>query len=117
MNILERHMSQDGLLKLIVDFRDGDWTVGFEDLPWHTHGDILTHEYGGTPEEAVRAFVDDILASRRVIVISRIDNRVDGAWVTDSPCGDELKYAAANETIEKRFWNGTPYSGSPRSIN
>jgi hypothetical protein len=74
MAIVERHLSADGLLQLIVDLADdGDWSVGFEGYAWHTHGDMLTHDYGGSPESAVRAFVSDILTSQRVIVISRLD--------------------------------------------
>jgi hypothetical protein len=33
MAIVERHVSPDGLLRLIVDrAEDGDWSVGFEDF-------------------------------------------------------------------------------------
>ena len=41
MTILERHTSPDNLLHLVVDFTDGDWTIGFEGCAWHTHGDLL----------------------------------------------------------------------------
>ena len=113
MAIVERHASPDGLLHLIVDRADdGDWSVGFEGFAWHTHGDILTYEYGGSPDTAVRSFVDDIISSRRVIVISRIDGRIRLAWVTDDPSNDEMKYAFPNETIEKRLWNGRQAAGS-----
>jgi hypothetical protein len=108
MSIAERHTSPDGLLQLIVDLAvDGDCSVGFDGFEWHAHGDILTIDYGGSPESAARAFVDDIIASRRVIVISRVDGGIRDAWVTDDPSNDEMKYAYPNETIEKRFWNGT----------
>ena len=50
--------------------------------------------------------MDDVLASRRVIVISRARAAIRTAWVTDDPCRDELKYATPHETIEKRPWSG-----------
>ena len=74
MAIVERHTSPDSLLELVVDRADdGDWTIGLTGFAPHTHGDILTWQYGGTPESAVRAYIKDVLASRRVIVISRIN--------------------------------------------
>ena len=106
--LIECHQSPDGLLQLIVDrAEDGDLTVGFQGFAWHTHGDILEWSgYAGTPAERVRGFVDDIVSSRRVIVISRLDGKIRDAWVTNDPNHDEMKYAWPNETIEKRFWNG-----------
>jgi hypothetical protein len=108
MAIVERHVSPDGLLTLAVDHaEDGDWTVGFLEFAWHTHGDILEWSgYPGTPAERVRAFVDDVIASRRVIVVSRVDGTVRNAYVTDDPTYDDLKYAEPNETVEKRLWDG-----------
>ena len=120
MAIVERHNSPDGLLQLIVDrAEDGDWSVGFYGLVWHTHGDLLTHDYGGSPDSAVRSFVDDIISSRRVIVISRIDGSIRDAWITDDPSFDERKYADANETIEKRLWSGQQWRDDhlPRSAS
>lgn len=110
MAIVERHVSPDGLLRLIVECDDDDWAVGFEGFAWHTHGDLLEpFGYAGTVEQRVRAFVDDIVASRWVIVVSRLDGMLHDAWVTDDPTRNELKYAEPNETIEKRLWNGLPY--------
>jgi hypothetical protein len=59
----------------------------------------------------VRAFVNDVIASRRVIVISRINGELREAWVTDDPTRDGMKYAEPGETIEKRLWNGHPATG------
>jgi hypothetical protein len=50
--------------------------------------------------------VDDVLSSRRVIVVSRVGGRIADVWVTDDPSRDETKYALPNETIEKRLWDG-----------
>jgi hypothetical protein len=111
MSIVERHSSPDGLLQLVVDRAvDGDWSVGFDGFAWHTHGDLLTLKYGGSPESAVRAFVDDVLESRRVIVISRVDGVIRAAWVADDPLSDEMKYAEPDETIEKRVWSGQSWN-------
>lgn len=108
MAIVERHTSPDGLLHLIVDLADdGDWSVGFDEFEWHTHGDLLTWEYGGLPEDAIRAFVDDILASRRVIVLSWLNGELRDVWVTDASLSEETEYASPKETIEKRLWNGS----------
>lgn len=110
--IVERHLSPDGLLLLIVERADdGDWSVGFDGYSWHTHGDLLAFEYGGLPDAAVRAFVNDIITSQRVVVISRLDGTFNDVWITDDPCRDEMKYAEAKETIEKRYWNGEQFAG------
>ena len=118
MAIVERYISPDGLLKLIVErAEDGDWSLGFEGFAWHVHGDSLGWcGYVGSPEQRVRAFIADIIESRRVIVISRLAGAVRDTWVTDDPTQDELKYAELNETIEKRYWNGhigDDYANSP----
>src|SRR5438874_1787727 len=77
MAIIERHTSPDGSLILLVDSTAGDWGVGFDGYAWHTHGDVLNAwGYDGTPEARTRAFVDDIMQSRRVIVVVRVDGKV-----------------------------------------
>jgi len=107
MSIVERHTSPDGLLDLIVARSDSDWSIGFDGFPWHTHGDILAATgYSGSPEEATRRFVDDILACRLVIVISRVNGVIRDAWATDDSSKDEVRYSESGETIEKRYWSG-----------
>jgi hypothetical protein len=107
MEELERHTSPDGLLTLLVlRADDGDLTIGFEGYPSHTHGDILAELGGGTPETATRLFVDAVLSSEAVIVISRVGDEVRDVGVADDPYADDMKYALPNETIEKRYWNG-----------
>jgi hypothetical protein len=113
MAIIERHTSPDGVLELVVErMGDGDLAVGFADSASHTHGDILTDTYGGTPESAVRAYVNDVISSRLVIVISRMGGNVQEAWISDDPTRDEQKYAEPGETIEKRCWDGQPADAS-----
>jgi hypothetical protein len=112
MDEIERHTSPDGLLTLVV-YRDNDHgtLIALDDFPWRTHGDLLAPEYGESPEAATRAFVDMILSCQLVIVISRAGSEVWDISITDDPDYDDEKYAAPDETIEKRFWDGTPYTG------
>src|SRR5665213_318958 len=98
MAIVERHRSPDGLLELLVDYTAGDWSIGFADVPSHTHGDILAELEGGSPESATKAYVKDILASKRIIVIRRIDDAIRDAWIADGPITDLMKYAGPTET-------------------
>jgi hypothetical protein len=116
MAIVERHTTLDGLLELIVDLTDGNWTIGFASgrvasgqFLGHTHGDILAEFNGGSPESATRAYVDDVIMSRRVIVVSRIAGQVRDAWVEDDNNeAGEIAELDPDKMIEKRFWNGKP---------
>lgn len=99
--------------------RDNDWIVGFTPpgadgtragpWPWHTHGEFLVDKYGGTPESAARDFVHEVLCSKRVIVVSRYGGVIRHVCVTNDPDADELMHAPPDKTVEKRFWNGSPY--------
>lgn len=101
-------------MELLVDSTGGAWTIGFDGYPWHTHEDILNAwGYGGPPEARARAFVDDILRSRRVIAVVRINGKVSDIIVPDDLVDRPLsksfgKYAPPNETTELRYWNGQP---------
>lgn len=112
--IIEQHESPDGELKLVIDFSDGDWTIGFDGYPYHTHGDIHSWlGYQGSPKEATRAFVNDILQSRRPIVIWRVNGRIRDCDVPDEIDWESLdnglaKYGLPGETFEVRFWNEQP---------
>jgi hypothetical protein len=107
MALVESHTSPDGVLRLVVCLsEDGDLSVGFDGCPWHTHGDILAAESGLSVSAAVRAFVDDILSSRTILVISRINGVMQDAWIMDDPAKDETLYAVQGETVEKRHWDG-----------
>lgn len=108
MAIVERHRSSDGMLELVVDYTAGDWSIGFDGVPSHTHGDILAQIEGGSPEDAAKAYVREILSSKRVIVILQTDGVVRDAWIADGPVADLGKYARPCDTFELRFWNGKP---------
>jgi hypothetical protein len=114
MTIVERHKSPDQLMELLVDSTGRDWTIGFAGYPWHTHGDILNAwGYSGAPEAQTRAFVDDILGSRRVIIVVRMDGKISDIVVPDDLVDRPLsksfgQHAAPGETFELRYWNGQP---------
>jgi hypothetical protein len=104
MDILEQHVSPDGLLKFIVCRDDGDVCLGFDGYPWHTHPELLVSD-GVSPEVATRQFVDELLAGRIVIVVSRAEGVVRDVWITDDT-ESQLKYKMPNETLEFRYWDG-----------
>ena len=118
MAIVERHISPDGVLQLIVELAaDGDWSIGFDGCEWHTHGDILAsmHRAGtpehAAPEKATRSFVDDILQSRLSIVVRRVHGKIRDVRMFEKLNPDELnaaiaEYGEAGETGEARYWDG-----------
>lgn len=100
MPIVERHTSPDGLLQLIDEHDEhDDWIVGFDGFAWHTHGDILDWSaYAGTPRE--RAFADDVVALRWVIMISRVDG------VIDDVCRSPRATGSSVESPRPAAWHG-----------
>lgn len=104
--LLDRRCSPDGLLTLIVREDDGDISIGFDGLEWHTHADLLTSG-GSVPEDvAVRNFVEAIAENRYAIaVLRRADVLVD-AWVTDDPA-KQRAYTQPGESLELRYWDGS----------
>jgi hypothetical protein len=106
--ILERHVSPDGTLALVVERRDGDLDIGFEGYAWHVHGDMLAELAGTSRDEAVRRFVDDVLNGPRIVAIVRRGGTVADAWVSDDPAKDRL-YAQSGEDLEFRRWDGTKF--------
>ena len=64
MAIVERYTSPDKSMVLLVDSTAGDWTIGFDGYPWHTHGDILdAWGYEGSPEGHNACFLSMTLFS------------------------------------------------------
>ena len=118
MNVVEQHISVDGLLKFVACRDDnGDMILGFAVVCregdngitslfyGHTHADILA-SLSGLPEEvAVRCYIDDILEDRAVIAVSQIGDGIRDMWVSNDPVS-ELKYKPKEETIEYRYWSG-----------
>jgi hypothetical protein len=107
MAILEQHHSPDGSLTFTVErFDNGDYCLGFDGFPWHTHGDILADQLGESEEVAIRQYVDRLLTNQLIIAIARVGEMRRDAWVTDASVAD--KYKPADEAIEFRYWDGTP---------
>ena len=111
MAITERHVSPDGLLTLVVAREDdGDLFVGLEGFEWHTHGDLLVFDYGGTPESAVRSFVDEVVSSERwPIVTVHVEGKIRDAWISSPPLDENDWHAEAGETVFIRKWDGEAY--------
>jgi hypothetical protein len=105
------YVSPDGQLKFLVTCPDGDWTIGFDGYPWHTHGSILAAQSGEDEVAAVERFLSDLIGNVSVIALRRVSGDLTAVWVTDDPARDVAgyeKYGEPNETIEFRLWNGNP---------
>ncbi|WP_316175354.1 MULTISPECIES: hypothetical protein [unclassified Bradyrhizobium] len=104
------YVSPDGQLKSLVTCPDGDWTLGFDGCPTHTHGSILAGLSGIDEVTAVERYLADLIGNLSVINIIRISGVLSDAWITDDPAEEVLswqKYGAPDETVEFRLWNGT----------
>jgi hypothetical protein len=104
------YISPDGQLRLLVICPDGDWTLGFDGFPWHTHGSILASLSGKDEEAAIDDFVADLTSSKSIIAMRRIGGSVTDVWVTDDPADDVSgwrRYGASDETMEFRRWDGS----------
>ena len=105
------YISPDGQLKFLVTCPDGDWTIGFDGFPWHTHGSILAELSGQDESSSVKRFLADLTGNVSVIALTRISGKLTNIWTTDDPSQDLLsckEYGQTNETIEFRLWDGTP---------
>jgi hypothetical protein len=81
------YVSPDGQLKFLVTCPDGDWTIGFDGFPWHTHGSILAELSGQDEVPAVERFLADLIGNVSVIALTRISGELTSVWVTDDPEG------------------------------
>jgi len=103
-------VSPDGQLKLLVICPAGDWTIGFDGFPWHTHGSILAELAGLDEISAVERFVSDLTNNISVIALRRISGKLIDVWVSDDPAEEIVnskKHGPPDETFEFRRWNGT----------
>ncbi|MHC2394283.1 hypothetical protein [Bradyrhizobium liaoningense] len=75
------YVSPDGQLRLLVICPDGDWTLGFDGFPWHTHGSILASVSGKDEETAIENFVADLTSGKSIIAVKRINGSVADVWV------------------------------------
>jgi hypothetical protein len=106
VNIFEQHTSPDSLLRLLVTRSDsGDLSISFDKYTWHTHGSILAALSGLPESDAVRRFVEHVTGDEQIIVISRVNGKVQDVWPTDDP-QTELKHKPPEESLEFRRWSG-----------
>ncbi|WP_338829411.1 hypothetical protein [Bradyrhizobium sp. 27S5] len=104
------YVSPDGQLKFIVTCPDGDWTIGFDGYPWHTHGSVLAALTGQDEVVAVERLLADLIGNVSVITLARRAGKLVDIWVTDDPAKDLSsckEYGSAEDTVEFRLWNGT----------
>jgi len=98
-----RYTTPDGKFTLLV-VPDED-LLGFEEYPWHTHGEFLASVYkvGSVPE-----FLDALFADRLVMAVSRSGDTVHDVCVTADPEA-EKEWVKEGEMLELRYWSGRPY--------
>lgn len=104
---ISKFVSPDGALTFVVIQEDGDFTLGFEGAPWHTHGDIISSATGLPIDEAVAGFIDALLNDQSIIAIATVDGVVRDVWIPDLPLRPD-PYKPENESIAFRLWGGTP---------
>jgi len=112
MKILEEHLSDDRLLTFKVVEENGDVILGFDEFPWHTHGDILASLSGLPVPEAVRQFVDSILTDNVVLALRRVRGEIADVYPAEDPheeLEDLRKYGVADESISFRYWSGRAF--------
>jgi hypothetical protein len=105
------YVSPDGQLRFLVTCPDGDWTIGFDGFPWHTHGSILAELSGQDEIAAIERFVADLTGNISVIVLTRRSGVLTDVWITDDPptvLSDCKRYGWPDETIQFRLWDGPP---------
>jgi hypothetical protein len=106
---LGEYVSPDGQLRFLVICPEGDWTMGFNGFPWHTHGSILAELSGQDEVAAIERYVANLTGNISVIALRKISGALADIWITDDPAEDLSgcqRYGAVGETIEFRLWDG-----------
>ena len=101
-----RYTTPDGQFTLLVE--PAADAIGFEDFPWHTHGDLLSRGNIFPGVSSVQEFLKALFADRLVIAVSRIGGTVQNVCISDDP-DSEKAYVRDGETLELRYWSGRPY--------
>jgi hypothetical protein len=103
VNETARYTTPDGKFTLLLV--PGDDLIGFEEYPWHTHGDFLPSVYqlGSVPQ-----FLEALFSDRLVMAVSRTGDSVRDVCVTDDP-ESAKESVLEGETLELRYWSGRPY--------
>ncbi len=107
--VTERYSSPDGMLTLIVVRQEGDITIGFDGLPWHTHPDNIANLRGeNDKEQALRKYLEDLFNDRLPIVLMMKGDVVSEPYILNFP--DEAvdsKDFEPDESYKLRFWGGS----------
>ena len=105
--VVERHITPDGLLSFVVLRYEGETALGFECGPSHTHGDILPGALRGLPQDdAIRQYVDDLIQNRSWIAVERSGGKIVDAWVVDEYDISRMR-PLPDRPVELRCWDGT----------
>lgn len=105
---ITRYVSPDGVLTFLVVDDGSDLALGFEDVPSHTHADILAALSGLPEPDAVSRYVDALLENKSVVAIATVDGEVRDIWIADDPLRED-PYKPQNETITLRYWDGRSF--------
>ena len=104
MKEIQRHLSPDGALSLVVQRGDdADVCVGFEGSNWHTHPDVLAPWLQVPEEQAVQKFIEAIESDQIPIVLSIDRGTTIDVWVSDD-LQSTLSYYG-HENCVLRFWS------------
>jgi len=107
------YVSPDGLLRFLVQTADdGVVCLGFDGYLWHRHPYELTDGGKLSELEAVEQYVRDLLENRAVIAMTRIEDKVVYAHVTEDPAS-ETHHLPPSTSVELRYWDGTQWDGIP----
>lgn len=105
MRVVEKHVSPDALLALVVlQSEGGDIAVGFEGANWHTHPDLLALWLGVPERGAVSRFIELLLADQLPIIASTDGGHTFEPWVSDNLEATLRVYGAENCVL--RLWSG-----------
>lgn len=105
MDETARYTTPDGQFTLLVV--PADDLIGFEEYPWHTHGDFLRSVY---QISSVSEFLEALFSDRLVMAVSRIEGAIRDVRVTNDPESED-EGLAKGETLELRYWSGRQYVG------
>ncbi|GAB5402564.1 MAG: hypothetical protein Aurels2KO_07950 [Aureliella sp.] len=98
--------SPDGKLAIrITPDVEGETMVSFHGFDWAIAGSQLAEQLSLETDDAIKAYVDSIMADGQIIAISIVDGEMTDAWVTEYPLSD-LEYCAEGESLLFRRWNG-----------
>jgi hypothetical protein len=108
---LGEYVSSDGQLKFLVTCPEGDWTIGFDGFPWHTHGSILAALSGRDEVSAIQHLIDDLTGNISVIALKKIAGILTDVWISEHPAEDLSackRYGAVDERWNFGFGMGRP---------